>query len=428
MVRNLEKHKKVCSLRHFSDAGRGTAQNTKVSPTPAEESKTEIETKTTPLRVGFDQASTNATATAAAAAAAADDGDDDDDLASGVAAATRKPPLSGPPPPAPPPPPPPPPPQPQSLSRRQAAGNEGRPYSGGVEAGPVSASVSGPINSGDKDRMVTCMRCHESLPFHLVPSHGPKCNAGTKASDPFLGTSTKTNESTNTATATAPVPPSYKLASRFQGPSVSAVARGPPPPPPAVAAAVAVPAAAGIKTPPPSRNPPTHGVGQAHATPTTVGAAQAGTTGGVGQSAGATGAPSTTAEVVGKRATLPTATLGTSPDGKTPPPMPTPRYAGAPRGSIPLRSPGGLPPAAAVGPKGWHPGPGIGSGRERGLLPPSVGVPRSPPRSKAVRLWGSRQVASWLREVMRPPRADIISRFHDDGINGAALLELTDRY
>lgn len=56
-----------------------------------------------------------------------------------------------------------------------------------------------------------------------------------------------------------------------------------------------------------------------------------------------------------------------------------------------------------------------------------IKLPLSPPRPQDVSLWTTGHVTSWLRETMRPPLADVISRFHEGGIDGVDLLELTDR-
>ena len=448
LVRNLEKHKRTCSLRHSAVVGRdadtGSDPPDDAKLAPFTETKPEA---TTPLRTGLPQ-----------------------DEASGASASSRNPPTSispsssAPPrtPPAPQAPQAPPtpssaasqasrtspaasaasqePPVPPSvasqapsvasqaptLPRNREEGKAARPYAvesspasnrpgagrpHGIEGGP--ASVSG--GPGDATRMVTCMRCHESLPFNLVPSHGPKCKGGTinsGGSDHSHRPSCKGSEPALGITApgmSASVPPSYKPGSSYQGPSVNAISEG---------ATLGGGDGRGgdgggggggdsINAPPPSR-----------ATRAGASVSKNRTTPGAGQTPPASS--------LRQREGLSTTTQPPPPSsfGKGPPPsMPTPGHINAPRG-IPLRSRGSVP-ASSIGPKGWQPGP---PARERGRLAPGVGVRRSPPRSKAVRYWGTRQVASWLREVMRPPRADIISRFHDGGIDGAALLELTDRY
>lgn len=212
---------------------------------------------------------------------------------------------------------------------------------------------------GDTDRTVTCMRCHESLPFLLVPSHGPKCKGKKVGSELPEG-----------ATAAA-----SSVALRNEGPPSKDDAESGPPHlnssvPPQIRTAAVVEAAGssreGLLQPPPlwstaGKNP----------------------------------------------ASLPSSgDLGSIPKGY-------PARSGAPF----------YPPSD--GPRAWH---GHGTSRKGAVLTPDVRVPPSPPRPKSVRSWGTRQVTSWLREIMRPPRADIISRFHEGGVVGTTLLGLTDRY
>lgn len=201
------------------------------------------------------------------------------------------------------------------------------------------------VAPGGADRTVTCMRCHESLPFHLVPSHSPKCKGG---------------------------------GGGFPAPGAASAHSSP-------AAAKAVTGDSPTFTLPSSSR------------------RLADVSGLVGES----GASVTAA------ATYPVG------GGVTPSSLPPSIYTA--RG-FPTPSSGPLSPTLENQKARQH------SARIEGAVPPPVvGVPRSPPRSSDVRTWGTRQVTSWLRESMRPPRADVISRFHDSGIDGPALLELTDR-
>lgn len=184
---------------------------------------------------------------------------------------------------------------------------------GSVESGDTTqmgAQTDPSLAPDDANRTVTCMRCHESLPFHLVPSHGPKCKSG------------------------GVLLPTAQAPAHFLG---------------------------GEQTPPSSRN--RSGVGR-------------------------------------ERESFSLAVQ------KRPPPLP---------------STGSFPPPV-IGPGVWN------AASSTGVLTHGMSIPRSPHRPKDVRSWGTRQVTSWLRETMQPPKADIISKFHRDAVDGAALLRLTDRY
>lgn len=98
-----------------------------------------------------------------------------------------------------------------------------------------------------------------------------------------------------------------------------------------------------------------------------------------------------------------------------------PEQASTPR-AYPSSAPGAMFPSARDS-KVWST-----ASRTGGVLASAVSVPPSPPRSKDVRSWGSRHVTSWLRDSMRPPSAEVISRFRDKAIDGPALLRLTNRY
>ncbi|CAN0357817.1 unnamed protein product, partial [Hapterophycus canaliculatus] len=208
------------------------------------------------------------------------------------------------------------------------------------------------IGPGDAGRTVTCMRCHESLPLLLVPSHGPKCR-GNKAGggEGAPGTGTEAPAAANERRA-------LPSGSR-DPPSTIAESR----PPLSLSSPMSAQAPmARMARPPPLR------------------------IGGVPPS------------------------LSPSPGG----------VASAAKG-FPGRS-GLPPPSPSTSPKPWQAESRIGT-----VLSPGVRVPASPPRPKDVHSWGTRQVTSWLRETMRPPRADIISRFHERGVVGTTLLGVTDR-
>ena len=177
----------------------------------------------------------------------------------------------------------------------------------------------------DKERRVTCMRCHENLPFYLVPSHGPQCKGG------------------GGLTPAGAQPPT--------GPRTQSRS-------PSVAECL------------PGRSPPT-------SIPPSSVRVRAG---------------------VGRRSEA----LSSSREA-------TSRFTG-------LFSPDlGIPEA-------WDTVAEMNC-----VLRQGIGVTKSLPRAKDVRSWSIGQVTSWLRETMRPPRADIIARFIEAQINGAALLDLTDR-
>ncbi|CAN0071735.1 unnamed protein product, partial [Scytosiphon promiscuus] len=183
------------------------------------------------------------------------------------------------------------------------------------------------IGPGDAGRTVTCMRCHESLPFMLVPSHGPKCKGSKSRGPPSKAAENRSSFSLNS--------PISAQAPRVTMARPSLLATG-------------------------GMIPPS---------------------------------------------------LSSSPGG-----------VGSPAKGFPVRSEfSPRSPSASSSP--WQADSRIGT-----VLPPGVRVPPSPPRPKNVRSWGTRQVTSWLREVMRPPRADIISRFHERGVVGTTLLSMTNRY
>lgn len=204
---------------------------------------------------------------------------------------------------------------------------------------------------GDPSRTVTCMRCQESLPFLLVPSHGAKCK-GKKESGFHLG-------------ATAAAPP---VASERQEQELSL--RCP-------AKSTEIESKSKTLTAAAEKSAPSEGLSQS--------------------------------------------SISGSDWRKSPSPLTSPRDLGMPR---PFSSRLGAPLSPpAAGTKAWH-----GACRTEEGVPPGAKVPLSPARSKNVRTWGTRQVTSWLRDIMRPPRADVISRFHDGGVDGTTLLGITDRY
>jgi len=236
------------------------------------------------------------------------------------------------------------------------------------------ASVVGPrLGQGDPSRMVTCMRCQESMPFLLVPSHGPKCK-GKKESE--------TKHPAGEAKAAAPPPPS--------------------PPPPLVPSERKEPFSGFCDLPPKaakSEDPRSN----------TLAVAQE----------AADGMSSSWERRSGQS---PSSRSVISP--KSPPALPSSSDLRI-SSSFPTRLGAPLSPPA-VGTKAWHTAFRAGASAEH-QAEGSTTVPVSPSRPKDVRAWGTRQVTSWLREIMRPPRADVISKFHDGGVVGTTLLGLTDR-
>ncbi|CAM9389216.1 unnamed protein product, partial [Ectocarpus sp. 4 AP-2014] len=234
-------------------------------------------------------------------------------------------------------------------------------------SGPGSGSRPGPGSGpGDAGRTVTCMRCHASLPFHLVPSHGPKCKG--KKGEGELGASATAGSPSGTSERSRGPP------SGFQDPS---------------------PFGAAVDFRPPSLRSP-------------VSSQSRSGVGGTPPRGGLSTPPKFSSAVGTHGSTL--SSLSSSGPGDT--------------GAVPKVSSGRsvvTPHSTAVSPKAWHASSRIGT-----VLTPGVRVPPSPPRLKDVRAWGTRQVTSWLREIMRPPRADIISKFHDSGVDGTALLGVTD--
>lgn len=230
----------------------------------------------------------------------------------------------------------------------------------GETAGEKGSNGPGQEGPG---RTVTCMRCHESLPFNLVPSHGPKCKGKKIGSEPPEG-------------ATA-------------------------------AAAAAATSAAALMKDPPSNGPPHLSSPVSAQLRTEKVAVDAGSS-----------------REAGPLQPAPPF-WGTA--GKAPPPLPSSGDLGS---SIPKAYPARSPPPSLYPPSDGTTASWQGAGRKGGAVstPDARHPPPSPPRPKSVRSWGTRQVASWLREIMRPPRADIISRFHESGVVGTTLLGLTDRY
>lgn len=224
------------------------------------------------------------------------------------------------------------------------------------ETGEIAGEkgTNGPGQEG-RGRTVTCMRCHESLPFNLVPSHGPTCKGKKVGSEPPGAT-------------------------------------------PAAAAA----SATALRNDPPSNGPPHLSSPVPAQLRTEVGVDPGSSREGLLQP--------------------PPPLWGTA--GKAPPSLPSSGDLGSIPTGYPARSPPPLYPPSDGARASWQ-----GAGKTGAvLLTPDMRLPPSPPRPKSVRAWGTRQVTSWLREIMRPPRADIISRFHESGVVGATLLGLTDRY
>lgn len=248
----------------------------------------------------------------------------------------------------------------------------------------VETSTSGvPVLSAETPRTVTCMRCHESLPFHLVPAHGPKCKGS------FCGSSGKDHDSfipsaAGTVSSSSPIFRTVSAPSLADGSTTKCTSSG------------------------------TDGGGGSVCNPRPERLT------GDRSASGAEGDRKEALSV--KPLTSPGKTTITRPAATSP--------WGRGAGDISFR--GNLPPRAAF----LHTTgtamsssssvlKGIGSIAASHVS--GLHVPLSPPRSKNIETWSTRQVTSWLRENMRPPRADMISRFHDGGIDGAALLELTDR-
>ena len=224
-----------------------------------------------------------------------------------------------------------------------------------------SPSVGQGPGPGDPNRTVTCMRCQESMPFLLVPSHGAKCK-GKKENGLHLG---------GTDAASPPV------VSEKQG----------------------LPSRVHVKSAEGEPNSRTTVAEKSRPRPADV-------------------------EVVAASHSHSSISSNWT---KNSSPLTSPRDQGISRPlSARTEAPPPLsPPTGTAGAKGWQ-----GASRPGDEVPvsPEVKVPLSPSRWKAVRTWGTRQVTSWLRDIMRPPRADVISRFHDSGIDGATLLGITDRY
>lgn len=246
-----------------------------------------------------------------------------------------------------------------SVSAKRAGhdspNGEGKHSSSAGGTGRSDAKETPIIDPSDTSRNVTCMRCHESLPFHLVPSHGPKCKGGTSGKDTVKGKTTAVS-SGSTLRSGSPLP------------SPNPVVGDP----------------STFNPPLPMRT-------------------RIGVLGGQ------------------RDPFLAPATAQGHFIGKIPPSLPLSGNVNLTPGFL-TRSPGPLSTVPGS-PKAWH-----ATSRPGGVLPPGVNISRSPPRPKDMRFWSTRQVTSWLREVMRPPRADVISKFHEGNIDGAALLELTDRY
>lgn len=206
----------------------------------------------------------------------------------------------------------------------------------------ITPSVGQRPGQGDPSRTVTCMRCQEILPFHLVPSHGAKCKG--KRSGLHIG-----------ATAAPPPVASERQELSLRFPAKSA-----------------------------ESEPNNTRTVAADKSPSREGSSRS--------------------------------SVSRSGWAKSSSPQTSPRDLGistsfSSRLGAPLSPP-------ATGTKAWQATYQTG---ERML-------PLSPARSKNVRTWGTRQVTSWLRDIMRPPRADVISRFHDSGVDGTTLLGITDRY
>lgn len=231
--------------------------------------------------------------------------------------------------------------------------------------------AKGPAGPGDPSRTVTCMRCQESMPFLLVPSHGAKCKGK------------KENWLVHPGATAAAAPP---VASETQKQGLS-------PKFPVKSA---------------ESEPNTAGMVAAEKSPTT---------------------PTPTNKEVASLSYSSISRSWTESRSPSPSPQTSPR---GPVISRPFASRLGAPtplspPAVGSKGKGWQGASRAGGGVSPTAMSPEVKVPLSPSRWKDVRTWGTRQVASWLRDIMRPPRADVISRFHDSGVDGVTLLGVTDR-
>lgn len=235
---------------------------------------------------------------------------------------------------------------------------------------------------------MTCMRCHESLPFHLVPAHGLKCKGQVRGSIP----GTHHGVSPQHTSHDASLLPS----------SISAAAK-----PDSIAGAAGT--ARDVRSAVDMFDPQSSSLA---------------TTTRVAESKAMKGKMNSFLPLPPRfpaNGASPTASLEMGvPWGKGGEQPPT-----VSRGNLPPRSafpyPSGLGIVSDLGSalKGGKNNPGS--------LISGLRVPSPLPRPKKVDLWTTTQVTSWLSESMRPPRADVISRFHHGRVDGAALLELTDR-
>ncbi len=260
-------------------------------------------------------------------------------------------------------------------------------YERDQEVVETTCAVGSRPGQGDPSRMVTCMRCQESMPFLLVPSHGPKCK----------GKGKKENEHEH-----HPIVGEKKVA---------APPSQPPPPP--------------VTSTSEKKEPFSGSHDQRHLDLLPKNAAK---------SEAPESSPPATAHREAADGMSPSRerALGQSPvsrsyfSPKSPPALPTSSDLRI-SSSFPARLGAPLSPPA-VGTKAWQMTLRTVNGASAERHPEgSMNVPVSPPRPKDARAWGTRQVTSWLREIMRPPRADIIARFHDSGVIGTTLLGVTDR-
>lgn len=223
--------------------------------------------------------------------------------------------------------------------------------------------------SGESPRMVTCMRCHESVPFYLVPSHGANC----KGSGPDEG------------------PADFE--------------RGLLPPGP----------------PPFSRDPSSSCFSSSslHVKTKTTGRPSAGTP----SSLRAHPSPLMTPRLQNEEMDM----FGTSFSSPHDPLIRSRAFSE--RGDFPAC-------LSAISTTGASPfdtrTAGFKSAGESMISDGDIGamdIHRSSGGSQRVRFWSTSQVTSWLRMSLGPgPAASrVISRFEEAGIDGASLLELTER-
>ncbi|CAM9849790.1 unnamed protein product [Choristocarpus tenellus] len=240
-------------------------------------------------------------------------------------------------------------------------------WQGGVKAGSPSTNGRGGDErdqQGGSNRSVTCMRCQQTMPLHNVPMHGPVC-PGTSRHPQVNGG--KGNQHTESDTLSRAMPPQ-----------------------------TCPPGAVNFRSPPREAS---------------AGEAKLSRGGSDSRTSPCANFNTSKSKINAESNVLvPTAK---SPINNTP-------QQGTTKLQLDTEKP--TLTSSSDSPMTWQ------QANARSACP-GIGVEDDPFGHSIdnVKRWTVRDVTSWLRECLRPPKAEVIEVFYRNMINGTALLEMTER-